>query len=537
MIASLVNPQGGVIVTRNTPVATEALQGAGFSTIDAGQDVILAIRPPSMAELVSRDAVIVIPGGSTSKVITSLSRAISDHLQHAGVHEVKVATLGEVGNTEGSVRCLYISLLEIENEFLATVSPTDMDALRRITDVATRLIWLTGADMLGAKPNPDLTLSSGLSRALMLEQPSLRYQVLDVGACISGQDISLEPICANLTKILGTAHEMDDHEYILKDGILNISRFIADKKSNSLFRRRLKPGEPMAHIALGEVGPARLAIGSVGQTDTLYFAQESQTHSTVPPPDFIDIQTKAVSLNAKDIYTASGRVETRTGTAAIEFSGIVVAVGKGVTHLAPGDHAVVLAPNRFSIIERVPAWAAHKMLPAEEFCVMPTLPVAFGTALYALDDRAHLRAGESILVHSGAGAFGMATIVLAQRLGAVVYATVGSPAKKKYLVEELGLPAENIFSSRDSSFVQGVHNATGGHGVDVIINSLVGDLMHDSWDCIADFGRFVEVGKRELVDAGKLDMAVFLRNCTFTAFDLTELFFHKDQFYRDIWIK
>lgn len=61
--------------------------------------------------------------------------------------------------------------------------------------------------------------------------------------------------------------------------------------------------------------------------------------------------------------------------------------------------------------------------------------------------------------------------------------------------------------------------------------------MHESWACIANFGRFVEVGKRELVDAGKLDMHVFLRNATFTAFDLTELFFHDEQFYRDIWVK
>lgn len=61
--------------------------------------------------------------------------------------------------------------------------------------------------------------------------------------------------------------------------------------------------------------------------------------------------------------------------------------------------------------------------------------------------------------------------------------------------------------------------------------------MHDSWDCIANFGRFVEVGKRGLVDAGKLSMHVFTRNCTFTAFDLTELFYRDDRFYRDIWIK
>lgn len=131
----------------------------------------------------------------------------------------------------------------------------------------------------------------------------------------------------------------------------------------------------------------------------------------------------------------------------------------------------------------------------------------------------------------------VAAIAIAQRIGAVVYTTVGSQAKRDFLIREMGMPDAHIFHSRDASFVAGVNKATAGRGVDVIINSLVGDLMHDSWACIAHFGRFVEVGKRELVDAGKLDMHVFLRNTTFTAFDLTELFFHEDQFYRDIWIK
>ncbi|KAI2779019.1 hypothetical protein F4815DRAFT_223543 [Daldinia loculata] len=86
------------------------------------------------------------------------------------------------------------------------------------------------------------------------------------------------------------------------------------------------------------------------------------------------------------------------------------------------------------------------------------------------------------------------------------------------------------------SFAKGVRTATGGRGVDSIINSLVGDLMHTSWDCLANFGRFVEIGKCELVDADKLQMSIFLKNTTFTAFDLSELFFREDQYCRDIWI-
>ena len=89
----------------------------------------------------------------------------------------------------------------------------------------------------------------------------------------------------------------------------------------------------------------------------------------------------------------------------------------------------------------------------------------------------------------------------------------------------------HIFSSRDASFVQGIIATTCRGGVDVIINSLADDLMHDSWQsCLADFGRIVEIGKPELLDAGRSDMRAFLRNATFTAFDLSELFHTKDCF-------
>uniref|UniRef100_A0A8H7NCH8 Carrier domain-containing protein n=1 Tax=Bionectria ochroleuca TaxID=29856 RepID=A0A8H7NCH8_BIOOC len=528
--------QGGVVIIRKTRTSLDILRSLGFTAMDVGQGVILAVQPPPVQNLSGRDVVLITPF-VPSLLTQQLSQRLTQHLKEMPVfdRDIKIATLEELENSDMSSTSIYISLLELENEFLATMSPMKMDLLRRITDIANNLVWLTGAGMLSSSPDPNLTLSQGLSRALMLEQPSLRFTVVDVGGLASENRSFEKSFSLNLIQALASVSDMDDKEFIEKDGMLYISRFIAISEFNSLFRRRLDNKEPITKLLFDKIGPARLGIGSVGQMDTLHLVQETQPLSK-PPPGFVDIRTKAVSLNAKDVYTASGRVETRTGTAAIEFSGVVVAVGDHVSYLKPGDHAVVLAPNRFATIERVPAWAAHKMLPSEDFCVMPTLPVIYGTALYALHDRAHLRAGESILIHSGAGAFGMATIALAQRIGAVVYTTVGSAAKKDYLMRELALSAENIFNSRDSSFVDGVRAATNGRGVDVIINSLVGDLMHDSWDCIADFGRFVEVGKRELVDAGKLDMRVFLRNCTFTAFDLTELFFHESQFYRDIWI-
>lgn len=166
---------------------------------------------------------------------------------------------------------------------------------------------------------------------------------------------------------------------------------------------------------------------------------------------------------------------------------------------------------------------------------MSTLPFVFATALYGLCDRANIRSGESVLIHAGAGGVGIAAIQIAQIKGATVYATVSTEEKKDYLVNTFGVKRENIFNSRDSSFLPAVMAATNGKGVDVILNSLIGDLLHDSWRCCARFGRFVEIGKRDITDAGKLDMQVFKRNVTFTAFDVSELCDVHDRAFSTVW--
>lgn len=119
--------------------------------------------------------------------------------------------------------------------------------------------------------------------------------------------------------------------------------------------------------------------------------------------------------------------------------------------------------------------------------------------------------------------------------GFKVFATVSNKVKEDFLVQKFGIKRENIFNSSDSSFLAGVLAATNGKGVDVVLNSLSGDLLHDSWRACARFGRFVEVGKRDLIDAGKLDMQNFRRNVTFTAFDVSELCDVNDRVLSSVW--
>lgn len=104
-----------------------------------------------------------------------------------------------------------------------------------------------------------------------------------------------------------------------------------------------------------------------------------------------------------------------------------------------------------------------------------------------------------------------------------IYATVGSEEKKRLLVEELHIPEDHIFHSRDTSFAQGIARVTDGIGVDVVLNSLAGEGLQASWECVAPFGRFIEIGKSDIMANSSLPMAMFAKNVTFAAMDLATL--------------
>ena len=88
---------------------------------------------------------------------------------------------------------------------------------------------------------------------------------------------------------------------------------------------------------------------------------------------------------------------------------------------------------------------------------------------------------------------------------------------------EFGIPEERIFSSRDLSFARQIKEFTGGRGVNVVLNSLAGEALSATWDCISRFGRFVEIGKKDILDNRRLDMAPFIHNVTFSAIDLNTI--------------
>ena len=264
-------------------------------------------------------------------------------------------------------------------------------------------------------------------------------------------------------------------------------------------------------------GPRRVVVTELGDLDSL---RVDSFAPRAPRPGEVEIEVRAAGLNFKDVLCALGEMpEVGAGPFAPggECSGIVRAVGSGVRGLAPGDAVVAIARAAIGTHVTTAAHAVAAMPANLDFDRAAGVPIVFLTAQYALETLARLAPGERVLIHAAAGGVGLAAIQIARLLGAEVFATAGRPDKRDHL-RSLGV--EHVFDSRSLAFVDAIRAATGGEGVDVVLNSLAGEFIPAGLGLLRSGGRWVEIGKRDLQADTALHLSPFLRNLTFTAFDL-----------------
>ncbi len=229
----------------------------------------------------------------------------------------------------------------------------------------------------------------------------------------------------------------------------------------------------------------------------------------------VRIRVSAAGLNFRDVLNVLGMYPGEAGALGSEAAGVVVEAGPRVRGLSVGDRVMGIVPGGFASEVTVPDEGLLVRVP-EEWSdeVAASVPLVFLTAWYAWVDLADLRPGERVLVHAGAGGVGMAAIQLARHLGAEVFATASEG--KWGVLRELGVPADHIASSRSLDFAEKFKAATGGRGVDVVLNSLAGEFADASLGLLAPGGRFLEMGKTDIRDPDGLPDVVY------RAFDLAD---------------
>ncbi|PSN60577.1 reducing type I polyketide synthase 10 [Corynespora cassiicola Philippines] len=505
-------------------IASSALASVAYPIHEGASSVVVARNPPaqSNASALQSHRFLIVDRDHYSKLGSALEATLKDY-QSAQVHHVLLSELGEKDISAGDI---VFNLAELTKPLLSTITDEDMQRVKLMTENAHSIVWVTNGNITEGG-HPDFALVSGLSRALVLEQPSLKFYTYDLDT--SEPDVAM--VTHRLLSLLNQESRHPDFEFAQRRNVVHVSRFTPDDGLNAAFRS--KQGLQTTQLALKDAGNVRLDIKNVGQFDTLYYKQQEASSSI--PPGHVRLQVASAGLNAKDFYLLAGKVDVLNATSSNEYTGTVVDVGAEVTGFSQGDRVVVMAPSHFQTHQTVPQWACQKLEENDDLDMCATLPVVYSTAIYALEYRARLQKGETVLIHCGAGGVGMAAIRVAQQAGAEVFTTVSTEEKKAYLVATFGLEPSHIFSSRDTSFLKGILDATNNRGVDVVLNSLTGDQLHATWRCTAECGRFVEIGKMDLTTAGRLEMDQFLKNTTFTAFDLAHLYNSESEALHNVW--
>ncbi|MBB5896765.1 acyl transferase domain-containing protein/NADPH:quinone reductase-like Zn-dependent oxidoreductase/acyl carrier protein [Kutzneria kofuensis] len=220
------------------------------------------------------------------------------------------------------------------------------------------------------------------------------------------------------------------------------------------------------------------------------------------PAGHVRVAVRAAGLNFRDILLALGMVPDDERPAAGEGSGVVVEVAPDVTGFAPGDRVLGLMSGGMGPITVADHRLLARMPAGMSFAEAAGIPVVFLTAYYGLVDLAAVKPGESMLLHAATGGVGMAALQLARHWGVEVY---GTASRGKWpTLRSLGVAGDHLASSRDLDFEERFRTATDGRGVDVVLNSLAREYVDASLRLLAPGGRFLEMGKTDIRDAGEV---------------------------------
>ncbi|KAF1988100.1 ketoacyl-synt-domain-containing protein, partial [Aulographum hederae CBS 113979] len=403
---------------------------------------------------------------------------------------------------------------------LTSGNEADFKRFQKILCSSSGAVFLTSG-ATGDKGLPTSAVLAGLSRTIRSENnednDDMKYITIDIE---SPEDITL------VSSIIGESFMGDskETEFAIRNQTISIPRVLPETALGDFLStgaiEEMRPIDP-TH------GAVKLDFRTPGYLETLRFVPDDLMDGPLNP-DEIQIAVKAAGVNFRHVLYALGKFSAAEYAArpAGECSGVVMAVGDNVKdQFQVGDRVVTSGIfNAFTTAVRCPAISSRRIPDSMDFVTAAQFPLTYITAWFSLVNLAHIKKGDNVLIHSGTGAVGQAAITMCQYFEANCYVTCGNDEKKAFLVERFGLPEENIFSSKDYQFVRGILKQTNGKGVDIILNSLSGEFIPESCRCLATFGRFVEIGKNDILGRSKLDMGIFNGSTSFIALDLSRVY-------------
>ncbi|KAI5927620.1 hypothetical protein F4810DRAFT_648575 [Camillea tinctor] len=481
-------------------MSTEALKAAGFdSEVPAADDGVNNIVFARASRGVSRRKHIAL---LVADKTAADQGPIAGELARRG-YSTTLCSLSDAPPANTDV----VSLLDTSRPFLDTMSADEFAQLKSFVvslSSSAGLLWVTGLSQVGVR-DPRYAQIVGLARTFRSEL-EVQFATCEVDDFSRGGAVAdvFEHFHARDDE---TAALDPDYEYAVFGDATLVPRFYPVALDAELAGTK-------------EAEEAVVEMGKPGRLDTLQWVGAPAGVEPLADGE-VEIEVHSLGLDYRSVLMATGAM--KGFPIGREGAGIVRKVGSGVTKLQAGDRVMFLKPGSFATAVRAPQTLCEKIPEGLDFANAATLPLAFATAYYSLNEVGHLKKGQSVLIHSGAGAVGLAAIQIAQMVGASIFTTAGTAEKRAYLSSTFGIPEAHIGDSRSATFADLVSRHTGGRGVDLALNPLSGELLHATWRCVAEYGTMVQVGKRDAAGMGKLDMDRFQANRCYCSVDMDQM--------------
>lgn len=508
-------------------LARNGLGGAALVAKDfegaATRSAMIVSRPLSTQKTVRRDdmptEILLCPNwtGKRAPLIDDLASTLSR--EHGGVPVTNLASRDFSSDT------VYVVIDDGSKPALISNDDQLFKTITHLVSSAALILWISVQEHQDSAKNPEKALVTGFARTARVENKSLQFVTLDVQDAMSDKGVSeavvgiVEPMVRSFKTTSSTGYSMEQ-DCIFRNGQLHISRVIPDNAIDRNVAKSLGDLPPELQPFHQHNRPLRLSLEKTRFLDKLEFVEDCSLQEPLDPAH-LEIDVQACGVNFKDVLIANGYIKKKLKMAG-EFSGIVIEVGTELkTRYKVGDRVCGFGATPYASRVRVRGDTVGKLTSQMSFTAGASIPVIFATAYHALVEVGRLEKDHTVLIHSAAGGVGQAAIAIAQWIGARIFATVGSATKKALLMEEFGIPEDQIFSSRSNTFKEGVLRLTNGQGIDVVLNSLSGQMLQDSMSCVARFGTFVELGKSDAQSGTRVSMAPFDSSITVSAIDLS----------------
>lgn len=406
-----------------------------------------------------------------------------------------------------------IMMADLEGDLLSAMDKTEMSNLGTLFTSLSSAIWLTNGGLLNSK-DPEKSMIFGMAKSIMKAQPSFTLCCIDFEPEDKGHSRLADIVIQQEFNLRQAPNDIVDTELIVRNGVIYISRFIADDIENANFSRQT------------QIVPEKIPVGGrklsldfqkVGQVGSFYFKEELPGKTEILD-DEVHIAIRAYALTKTEASIL--KVQLDSSTFSHECVGKVTGIGSKVTRVKLGQQVLCLAAGKFS----------STFITTEDLCI-PLRPdknveEVLGLILPYCTARKMLLSSASrktVLVHMKPEILVVEVVLQAREQQSTIFATYTTESEKNYLQKNCAIPERYLICASSASFIDDIHEATGETTIDTVIASSDSRSLEKIWSCLGANGNFVLLTEAGIPDLSLFDPSVFIRGVTISSVNFLEM--------------